>query len=73
MRTLTKLPKTFNKQLLKYYVSQYGDYETLNLEEKEFVLMQAHSRIYDNLVYLWTLLSIFAISLIVRMIIVTTY
>jgi hypothetical protein len=73
MKSIAKLPKSFNKQLLKYYVAQYGNYGSLNIEEKEFVLMQAHSKIYDILVYSWTLLSISTISLIIRMIIVNAY
>jgi hypothetical protein len=73
MKNIAKLPKSFNKQLLKYYVAQYGNYGSLNIEEKEFVLMQAHSKIYDILVYSWTLLSISTISLIIRMIIVNAY
>jgi hypothetical protein len=73
MKNIAKLPKSFNKQLLKYYVAQYGNYGSLNIEEKEFVLMQAHSKIYDILVYSWTLISISTISLIIRMIIVNAY
>ncbi|MFY7944075.1 MAG: hypothetical protein ACOVNZ_05815 [Crocinitomicaceae bacterium] len=73
MKNIAKLPKSFNKQLLKYYVAQYGNYGSLNIEEKEFVLMQAHSKIYDILLYSWTLLSISTISLIIRMIIVNAY
>jgi len=73
MKNIAKLPKSFNKQLLKYYVAQCGNYGSLNIEEKEFVLMQAHSKIYDILVYSWTLISISTISLIIRMIIVNAY
>lgn len=73
MKSIAKLPKSFNKQLLKYYVAQYGNYGALNIEEKEFILMQAHSKIYDILVYSWIFLSISTISLVIRMIIVNNY
>lgn len=73
MKNIQTLTKNVNKQLLKYYVSQNGSFETSNFEEKEFILMQAHSRIYNIQVYLWTLFSISAITLILRMLILNTY
>ena len=73
MKNIQNLSKNFNKQLLKYYVSQYGSYEGSNFQEKEFILMQAHSKIFNMQVYLWTLFSISAITLIIRMLIINTY
>ncbi len=73
MKHIQNLPKNFNKQLLKYYVAQYQSFESSNLEEKEFILMQAHSRIYNMQVYIWTLFSFSAITLIIRMLIINNY
>jgi hypothetical protein len=73
MKQIQNLPKNFNKQLLKYFVSQNGTYGSLNFEEKEFVLMQAHARIYNLQFYLWILFSTSAITLILRLLILNTY
>lgn len=73
MKQIQKLPKNFNKQLLKYFVSQNGSYETLNFEEKEFTLMQAHAKIYNLQFYLWVLFSTTALTFILRFLIINNY
>ena len=66
MKTLHRISKNVNKQLLKYYVSKNKSFETSNFEEKEIIVMQAQSKIYNLEFYLYALLSISAVTLFLR-------
>ncbi len=73
MKAVNNLTKKINKQLLKYYVSKYECFETATLEEKEFLLIQAQSKIYNVEFYLYALLSISAVTLSLRLLILNTF
>lgn len=73
MKTVHTITRNFNKQLLKYYVSQYHSYESSDIEQKEFILMQAHSKVYNLAMYFWTSTAIAAVTLIVRYMIIKDY
>jgi hypothetical protein len=73
MKAVNNLSKSLNKQLLKYYVSKYETFETSSLEEKEFLVMQAQSKIYNVEVYLYALLSIAAVTLSLRLLILNSF
>ena len=66
MKTLHRISKNVNRQLLKYYVSKNRSFETSNFEEKEIIVMQAQSKIYNLEFYLYALLSISAVTLFLR-------
>jgi hypothetical protein len=66
MKTLHRISKNVNRQLLKYYVSKNKSFETSNFEEKEIIVMQAQSKIYNLEFYLYALLSISAVTLFLR-------
>lgn len=73
MKTVNTFTRNFNKQLLKYYVSQYHSYESSDFEQKEFILMQAHSKVYNLAMYFWTSAAIASVTLTVRFLIIKNY
>ena len=73
MKAVNNLTKNLNKQLLKYYVSKYETFETSTFEEKEFLVMQAQSKIYNVEFYLYAFLSITAVTLSLRLFILNTF
>lgn len=73
MKAFNNLTKNLNKKLLKYYVSKYETFETSSLEEKEFLVMQAQSKIYNVEFYLYALLSIAAVTLSLRLLILNSF
>jgi hypothetical protein len=66
MKTLHRISKNVNKQLLKYYVSKNKSFETSNFEEKESIVIQAQSKIYNIEFYLYVLLSVSAVTLFLK-------
>lgn len=66
MKTLHRISKNVNKQLLKYYVSKNKSFETSNFEEKESIVIQAQSKIYNMEFYLYVLLSVSAVTLFLK-------
>jgi hypothetical protein len=73
MKSLTTISRSINKQLLKYFVAQSHSFETANFEQKEFILMQAHSRIYNLIVYFFTSVTIMSLTMLIRWMIITGY
>lgn len=73
MKALNNLTKNLNKQLLKYYVSKYESFETSTFEEKELMIVQAQSKIYNAEFYLYVFSSITAATLFLRMLILNNF
>jgi hypothetical protein len=73
MKTVTNLTKFLNKNLLKYYISQYETFETSSFEEKELLLVQAQSKVYNLEFYFYAIFSIFAVTLSLRLLILNTF
>jgi len=73
MKAVNNMTKNLNKQLLKYYLSKYETFESSSLEEKEFMVMQAQSKIYNVEFYLYAFLSISAVTLSLRLLILNTF
>ena len=72
MKTINNLPKNLNKHLLKYYVSKNESFDSSNFEEKELILVEAQSKIYNAEFYIYSLLSISAITFLLRLLILKT-
>lgn len=73
MKAVNNWTKNINKKLLKYYVSKYQTFETSSLEEKELLVMQAQIKIYNVEFYLYALLSIAAVTLSLRLLILNSF
>ena len=73
MKLLTTISRGINKQLLKYFIAQSHSFESSSFEQKEFILMQAHSRIYNLNLYFLTSVTIISLTMLVRWMIVASY
>ena len=73
MKTVNNLTKSLNKNLLKYYVAKNESFDTLTFEEKEILLTQAQSKIYNVEFYFYSILSITAITVSLRLMLLNSF
>lgn len=73
MKTVNNLTKSLNKNLLKYYVAKNQSFDTLTFEEKEILLTQAQSKIYNVEFYFYSILSVTAITVSLRLMLLNSF